>query len=47
MAFKHCQFVGKSIDEGIVEFLGQIIEPDFQTTVDHTEWREWEEVPDL
>ncbi|RJP89948.1 MAG: RnfABCDGE type electron transport complex subunit B [Desulfobacteraceae bacterium] len=36
---KRIVFVGKSTDEGVVEFSGQVIEPDFQTTVDHTEWR--------
>ncbi|MFZ2632547.1 MAG: RnfABCDGE type electron transport complex subunit B [Desulfosalsimonadaceae bacterium] len=36
---KRIVFVGKSEDESVVEFSGQVIEPDFQTTVDHTEWR--------
>jgi hypothetical protein len=29
--------IGKSIDESVVEFSGLVIEPDFQTTMNHME----------
>ncbi len=32
-------FVGKSISEDVVEFTGEVVEPEFKTTVDDTEWR--------
>ncbi|MGB9500218.1 MAG: RnfABCDGE type electron transport complex subunit B [Dissulfuribacterales bacterium] len=36
---KRLVFVGKSPTEDIAEFSGKVIEPDFKTSVDDTEWR--------
>ncbi len=36
---KRLIFVGKSSTEDIAEFSGEVIEPDFKTSVDDTEWR--------
>jgi electron transport complex protein RnfB len=32
-------FVGKSTGEDVLAFAGEVIEPDFKTSVDNTEWR--------
>lgn len=36
---KRIVFVGKSDSDDVTEFSGDVVEPDFKTTVDDTEWR--------